>query len=81
VRTRGVGHYTFSADNPSREKEMAALNAAREETEQQRLATQRAAQARRSKIEERRKEIAGRKRKREADKFLDGLALELEGST
>jgi len=81
VRTRGVGHYTFSTNNAARDAEMAALNAARDETEQQRLATVKAAQTRRNKIEERRKEIVGRKRKREVDKFLNGLGLELGGST
>lgn len=57
---------------------MEALNTARDETEQQREATKRASDLRRAKIEERRKEIAGKKRKREAEKFLSGLGLEIE---
>ena len=77
VRSRGVGHYTFSADIKSRAEQMASLNEARDETEQQRTAAQKAADARLAKIEERRKEIAGKKRKREAEKFLSGLELDL----
>jgi len=77
VRSRGVGHYTFSADNKSRAAQMAALNEAKDETERQRTAAQKAAEARRAKIEERRKEIAGKKRKREAEKFLSGLELDM----
>jgi Domain of unknown function (DUF4078) len=79
VRNRGVGHYTFSADNATRAEQMAALNTARDETEQQREAAKRASELRRVKIEERRREIAGKKRKREAEKFLSGLGLEIEG--
>ena len=29
IRTRGVGHYTFSKDNETRTEQLAALNAAR----------------------------------------------------
>jgi hypothetical protein len=76
VRSRGVGHYTFSADNATRAEQMTALNAAREATDQQREATKKASEIRREKIELRRKEIASKKRKREADKFLDGLGME-----
>ena len=76
VRTRGVAHYTFAADNATRAEQMAALNTARDETEAQREATKKASEARRAKIEERRREIAAKKRKREADKFLSGLQLE-----
>jgi Domain of unknown function (DUF4078) len=80
IRSRGVGHYIFSADNATREEQMTALNTARDETELQREATKKASELRRAKIEERKKEIAEKKRKREADKFLSGLGLELEGS-
>ena len=76
VRTRGVAHYTFSADNATRAEQMAALNTARDETELQREATKKASEQRRAKIEERRREIQSKKRKREADKFLSGLNLE-----
>jgi hypothetical protein len=79
IRSRGVGHYIFSADNATREEQMAALNTARDETEQQREATKKASELRRAKIEDRKREIAEKKRKREADKFLSGLGLELEG--
>ena len=79
VRNRGVGHYTFSTDNAVRAEQMAALNTARDETEIQREAAKKAADVRKAKIEERRKEIAGKKRKREAEKFLSGLGLEMEG--
>ena len=79
VRTRGVGHYTFSADNAVRAEQLAALNTARDETEQQREAAKKASELRRAKIEERRKEIASKKRKREAEKFLSELGLEMEG--
>jgi len=77
IRSRGVGHYTFSEDNEKRAEQMADLNKARDETEVQREAAKKAAELRRAKIEERRKEIAGKKRKREADKFLSGLGLEM----
>jgi Domain of unknown function (DUF4078) len=79
IRTRGVGHYTFSADNATREEQMAALNSARDETEQQRETAKKASQLRRAKIEERRKEIAHKKRKKEAERFLSGLGLEMSG--
>jgi hypothetical protein len=79
IRTRGVGHYTFSTDETTRQEQMAALNKVRDETEVQREATKKAADARRAKIEERRKEIAGRKRKKDVDKFLTELGLELGG--
>ena len=79
IRTRGVGHYTFSADEAARQEQMTALNAARDETEMQRETARKAAEARRAKIEERRQEIVGRKRKREAEKFLSELGLELGG--
>jgi hypothetical protein len=77
IRNKGVGHYIFSSDNATREEQMAALNTARDETEQQRETAKKASELRRAKIEERRKEIAGKKRKREADKFLSELGLEL----
>jgi Domain of unknown function (DUF4078) len=79
IRTRGVGHYTFSTDESARAAEMAALNAAREKTETERQQAKKAADTRRAKIEERRREIADKKRKREADRFLSGLGLELQG--
>jgi hypothetical protein len=79
IRNRGVGHYTFSSDNATREEQMAALNTARDETEQQREETKKVSELRRAKIEERRKEIATKKRKRDADKFLSELGLELNG--
>jgi hypothetical protein len=79
VRSRGVGHYTFSADNTTRAEQMTALNTARDETDQQRDATKKASELRRTKIEERRREIATKKRKREAEKFLDGLGMEING--
>jgi hypothetical protein len=78
VRTRGVGHYAFSKDNAIRKEQMDSLNAARDETEIQRSATQKANDLRRSKIELRKKEIANKRRKKEVDKFLDGLELELQ---
>jgi hypothetical protein len=58
---------------------MDALNAAREKTEGEREQAKKAAEARRAKIEERRREIAGMKRKKEAERFLSGLGLELQG--
>lgn len=79
VRNRGVGHYVFSKDSTVRAEQMASLNTARDETEIQREVAQKAAEARKTKIEERRKEIAGKKRKREAEKFLSGLGLEIKG--
>jgi hypothetical protein len=77
VRNRGVGHYAFAADNATRAEQMNALNTARDETEIQREAAKRASELRRAKIEERRKEIANKKRKKEADKFLSGLELDI----
>jgi hypothetical protein len=79
IRSRGVGHYTFSTDNAARAEQMAALNAARDETEMQREATKKASELRRAKIEERKKEIADKRRKKEAEKFLSGLGLEMQG--
>lgn len=79
IRTRGVGHYTFSTDSSARAAEMADLNAARDKTEAEREQAKRAADTRRAKIEDRRREIADKKRKREADRFLSGLGLELQG--
>jgi hypothetical protein len=80
VRNRGVGHYAFAADNVTRAEQMNALNTARDETELQREAAKKASELRRAKIEERRKEIADKKRKKEVDRFLSGLELELGGS-
>ena len=60
---------------------MAALNEARDETDKQRTTAQLAAEVRRAKIEQRRKEIAGKKRKREAEKFLSGLDLDFGTSS
>jgi Domain of unknown function (DUF4078) len=77
VRNRGVGHYAFDADNATRTEQMNALNTARDETEIQREAAKKASELRRAKIEERRKEIANKNRKKEADKFLSGLELEI----
>ena len=77
IRSRGVGHYTFSTDNVTRQEQMAALNVARDETELQRENAKRASEIRKVKIEERRKEIAEKRRKREADKFLSGLGMEM----
>jgi Domain of unknown function (DUF4078) len=79
VRSRGVGHYTFSADNTARAEQMAALNTARDETEQQREAAKKASEIRRQKIQERQKEITNRRRKKEAEKFLNRLGLDMEG--
>jgi Domain of unknown function (DUF4078) len=75
VRTRGVGHYTFSKDSEERKEQMESLNTARDETELARSETQKANDTRRAKIEQRKKDIAEKKKKKEVDKFLDGLEL------
>ena len=77
IRSRGVGHYTFSQDNEKRAEQMSELNKALDETEVELEAAKKAAEVRRAKIEERRKEIAAKRRKKEADKFLSGLGMEL----
>ncbi|KAJ3038500.1 hypothetical protein HDV00_000597 [Rhizophlyctis rosea] len=74
-RTMGVGHYSFSRDEDERARQMAALKQMRDETLVQRQAAGKIKDARKEKIEERRrllKERAAKRRKVEGGVGGDG---------
>jgi hypothetical protein len=80
-RDKGVGFYKFSKDEEARTKEMEDLDVQRKETEKHRKAHEEAKEARRQQIEARKRELAGRRAKKMADSFLDGLAADLQKDT
>lgn len=73
VRSKGVGFYQFSGDKEGRAKEMAALEAERQETERKKGEREAEKEKRKKEIEERRKAIREKKSAKEADRFLEGL--------
>lgn len=88
----GVGHYSFSQDEEERARQMAALKQMRDETLVQRDAAGRIKNARKEKIEERRrllKERAAKRRKvdggsgagGDGDSSVAGVEVKEEGST
>ena len=79
IRTRGTGFYGFSKDQELRKEEMDALEKERRETEKARLEKEEGKMKRKREIEERRKVLAKKRSEREADRFLEGLELNLPG--
>lgn len=77
IRTKGTGFYQFSRDEDARRREMAALEAARAETERVRREREAEKDRRRREIEERRRKIGARRAEKMADSFLEGLAGEM----
>ncbi|KAI1185353.1 hypothetical protein F5B17DRAFT_441895 [Nemania serpens] len=77
IRNKGTGFYQFSRDEESRAREMAELEAAREETERVRREREAEKDRRRREIEERRRKIGARRAEKLADNFLEGLAGEM----
>lgn len=75
VRTRGTGFYKFSQDEKVREQEMENLLNVRRETEQEREERSRRRAERERLKQERRATIRELRGKRQAQKFLDGLAV------
>lgn len=73
VRTKGQGFYKFSRDEADRAREMEGLGEERKRTEEARGAADERKDKRRREMEERRKGLAERRAKKEADSFLDGL--------
>ena len=73
IRTKGVGFFQFSKDNPQREREMEDLERERAETEKSRLQREERKQARLKKLEERKTMIGEKRGEKLAERFLDGL--------
>ncbi|KAI7526801.1 hypothetical protein KC331_g16745 [Hortaea werneckii] len=79
IRTKGTGFFQFSAEEEERGRQMEGLAQERAETERVRGMKGEVARERQRRIEERRREIAGRREKRKAEDFLERLGTELEG--
>lgn len=77
VRTRGTAFFKFSKDEATRQRQMAELEAQRQETDARRGVLQeeeeRAREKRKRELEERRKVIAAKKARREADEFMESF--------
>ncbi|TAQ89449.1 hypothetical protein B7494_g2225 [Chlorociboria aeruginascens] len=73
IRSKGVGFYSFSKDESTRSKEMAALETQRAETENLRKEREARKEKRKQEIAERRKAIGERRAQKQADTFLDRL--------
>lgn len=76
IRSKGVGFYAFSKDEELREQEMRDLESERKETERLRKEREEKKNARKREIEARREEMARKRAKKMADKFLDEMANE-----
>ena len=79
VRSKGVGFYQFSLDREGRERELRELDGERKETERVRGEREEVGEKRRRVREERRREIEEVRAKKEADRFLDGLDVDVGG--
>lgn len=79
IRNRGTGFYAFSQDTELRKEEMEALERERGETERLRREREEGREKRRREVEERRRVIAEKRSQREADRFLEGLDVDLKG--
>ena len=77
IRSKGVGFYTFSKDEATRERELEALERERLETERMRQEKAERKEKRNKEIEERRKAIGEMRAKKQADNFLNGLTADL----
>lgn len=76
IRSKGVGFYAFSKDEELREQEMRDLESERKETERLRKERDEKKNARKREIEARREEVAKKRAKKMADKFLDEMSNE-----
>ena len=76
IRSKGVGFYSFSKDEATREKEMEALERERLATERMRTEREEKKNKRKKEIEERRKAIGEKRAKKQADSFLDRLTTD-----
>jgi hypothetical protein len=74
IRSKGVGFYSFSKDEASRERELNALDRERLETERVRKEREERKDRRKKEIEDRRRVIGDKRAKKQADSFLDGLS-------
>ncbi|KAJ5918855.1 hypothetical protein N7454_009999 [Penicillium verhagenii] len=74
VRNRGTGFYSFSGDQDERKRQMDELLAARQETEQQRLARLDKRAAWDERMNHRREELAKLRGKRMTERLLKGLS-------
>lgn len=77
IRSKGVGFYAFSKDEERREQEMRDLESERMETERLRKEREEKKEARKREIESRRQEVARKRAKKMADRFLDEMGSEL----
>ncbi|KAF2500008.1 hypothetical protein BU16DRAFT_453113 [Lophium mytilinum] len=77
IRTKGVGFFQFSADEATRNKEMAALEKEREDTERSRREREKRKEERKKQVEARKKIIQDKRGKAQANKFLADLSEEL----
>lgn len=76
-RIKGVGFYSFSKDEETREREMEALERERVETERVRREREGRKEERKRVIEQRKRAIGSKRAKKQADSFLDGLTTDL----
>ncbi|KKY26740.1 hypothetical protein UCRPC4_g01431 [Phaeomoniella chlamydospora] len=77
IRTKGTGFYSFSGDKEGREREMQALEQERLETERRRKLREKEKEERRRMLEERKKKVREARGKKHADKFLEGLEVDI----
>ena len=77
IRRRGTGFYAFSGDEEGRKREMEELERERKETERKRREREREKEERRKVIEQRKRLVQEARGKREAEKFLDGLEVDV----
>jgi hypothetical protein len=77
IRSKGVGFYSFSKEEGTREEEMRSLEQEREETERVRRERESVKQKRKKEIEERKRAIGEKRARRQAETFLDGLGADI----
>ncbi len=77
IRGKGVGFYSFSKEEGTREEEMRSLERERAETERVRRERESVKEKRKKEIEERKRAIGEKRARRQAETFLDGLGADL----
>lgn len=80
IRQKGQGFFQFSADEEERKRQMAELERERMETEQRRKENQDRKEKRRREVEERKRTILKKRGQKQADRFMENLMSELNGS-
>ena len=78
IRTLGVGHYAFSQDEEERARQQAELKQMRNQTVVQRQSAERIKDARKEKIEERRRMLKERAAKRRKVYAEDAVSVKAE---